>query len=73
MRLLPGIGYELAGAIRAVNAAVDRSARVDSKVAETWTQLEETVDRHCSAGDADSALAAIERWQRGMLSLLRSQ
>jgi hypothetical protein len=34
MRLLPGIGYELADAIRAVNAAANRSALVDAKVAE---------------------------------------
>lgn len=70
MRLLPDIGYELAATIRRVNAASRRNPNAaGSKIAESWTALEEDVDRHCTSGDAASARSAIERWESSMLSL----
>lgn len=66
---LPGISTELAGAVRAVNAAyLAIPEHVRPEVA-TWSPLEYEVDAACAAGDRARALRAIEAWRDHHLSI----
>jgi hypothetical protein len=62
---LPGVNNELAAAIRRVNAlrhsVPDRYRREIST--DRWLKLQTELDRTCSAGDVESALAAVENWE----------
>lgn len=63
MSRLPGIGTELAAAIRRVNAAYLAIPERHRPAAAPWAALELEVDAACAAGDRDRALAAIAAWR----------
>jgi hypothetical protein len=68
---LPGIGVELAAAIRTVNAAYLALPEEERPDVVEWGEVEDQVDAACASGDRESALAAIERWRDEQLAALR--
>ena len=66
-RTLTGINFELAAAVRPVNAALDRipEDRRPGLSGESWHSLERELDRACGVGDREAAMRAIGK--RGRL------
>lgn len=70
-RSLPGVNYELAAAVRRVNAARSRLPEpLPDVTGERWHELEREVDRLCGAGDREGALRAISHWEQQASSLI---
>ena len=73
MSTLPGINAELAGAIRAVNAAYHRLPEDRRPEPPSWDALSREVDAACAAGDRSGALAAIRAWSGHWLSAFEKE
>lgn len=72
MARIPGINAELTAAIRRVADAYGRlpEPQRPNVNAERWHALEREIDQACMRGNQDSALAAVERWERHALTEL---
>lgn len=59
---LPGINYELAVAVRAVNAAYNRLPE-NARPEVPFNGLDREIDAAIASGDRDRAMAAISSWR----------
>lgn len=73
-RTLPGVNYELASAVRRVNALYETVPEdlAPDVTGERWKYLEREIDEACGRGDREAALLAIRRWEEHASNLLRS-
>jgi hypothetical protein len=69
---IPGVGYELAAAVRRVNAL--RQSKPDHERPDmsdgAWLRLETELDQACASGHKGDALASIHRWERSATATL---
>ena len=68
MKLLPGIGAELAASVRAVNAAYERIPVEYRPEPAEWEAFSQEVDAACALGNREAALDAIEYWRETYLT-----
>ncbi len=71
-RTLPDVNFELAAAVRRVNALyrkVPDEHRPDA-TGERWDALEAELDARCGAGDRAGALRAIADWEQHVTGVL---
>jgi hypothetical protein len=72
---IPGVGHELAIAVRRVNAL--RQSKPDHERPDmsdgAWLRLEAELDRACTRGNKGDALASIHRWERSATATLNGK
>ena len=72
---IPGVGHELAAAVRRVNAV--RHSMPDHERPDmndrSWLRLEAELDRACASGKKGDALASIHRWERSATETLKAK
>lgn len=69
---IPGIGGDLAAAIRRISAIRQSLPEADrpNMSVEAWHQLEAELSRACAMFNRDDAVSAIARWERSAMATL---